>query len=282
MPLTPTHQNKVFSWWPQGGNDPAQRFITPRLIANGWIAETQFHLDNGDTTFQPDETWVSIPFGAADTNAYDFCGLQACTGPLARVADIGEFQQGFGLYYKQTRRPVGFYMGNAQADPTLNPLWDTDRFAWYLRVEAAIAPMALLAAQGIPIKWGLDAAGDGIGADQEKALADHLLTYGPVSIEPRPLYAGAVFNSVRYGTITIDSEFRDDYPFSPVSTPIPAAQLVGRKMIIAITYPSGQPASYAAYVRKLGTFTGGDIAVITNQSMAGNLTAANFRVTLPA
>lgn len=276
---TSTRQNKIISWWPQGGTDPAQRYITPRLIADGWIAEVQLHLDDQEVAFGADETWLSIPWGCANINSFDFCGLQACTGALARVADVGEFQQGMTLLHRATGKPIGFYHGNPTNDPTLNPLWTSSRTAWYQRVEQSMFPIGLLRAKGIPVRNCVDAAGNGVGADQCEALLDYLRGYGPTFIEPRPLVAAGGFNNARCGSITIDFTYADDYEGFGGRV-IPAAQLLGPKMILALRPPTYAPGSYAKYVRGIGTRTGADVAVIANRSAVGVLNSSAFRVTV--
>lgn len=275
-----TRYNKIISWWPGGGTDPAQRFITPRLITDGWIPEIDLHLNDCDGTFGHDETWVSFPFGVITLETTDFCGLLACTGPLARVADIGEFQQAFGRYYKELRVRINFYLGNPPSDVTLAPLFATDRAAWFARVNAAIAPIALLHAQGVPVGFGLDAVADGFGADQSLIVAEYLRNFGPVWVEPRPLRdGGEPFNTARYGTITIDSQYSDDY-IRP-DRYIPAADLKARKMLLCLQNPPGQPGSYSQYIRKVGTLTGADIGLISNRNAVRSLTADAFRVRVP-
>jgi hypothetical protein len=273
---TSTRQNKIISLIGGGSSNAANRYIEDELIADGWASYVNARVDN-EVYFGADETWFYLPWGTVDINAYDFCGLQACTGALARVANVGEFQQGMTTMHRATGKPIGFYMGNPAADPTLSPLWTSSRTAWYQRVEAAVFPIGLIKARGVPVRFGIDAVGNGVGADQCAALLEYLSGYGLVWYEPRPLVQAGSFNVARYGSITADFAFRDDYAGFG-QPPIPEAQLAGPRMLLCL----GQrmPGDYAHYVRGVGTVTGADVAVSNNAIWRGKLRANAFRVTV--
>lgn len=271
-------RNRVSSWWGSDNSNPAERHITHNLLANGWVSEVERRLNERGADFGHDETWLHLPFGCRDPGAMDFCSLLGCKGKMERAGNVYEFLDGMRLHYKHVHKPIGFYMGGVEADPVLAPLWTTSRTAWYQVVEQAIRPIALLRSGGVPIMFGVDATAT--GSEQATAICEHLSGYGPVYVECRHLKPAAHLNTPKYGSITVESGYRDDYFGNGPGGYIPAMELVGRKIILSFAYSLDKSAEYAEHVRRVGANTGADVGICVNPGSVGTLKADSFRVPL--